>query len=128
MTMAQSDCAFLLPELAAIGDTACRMLDFGEEEELLGEAILLKVKGLIERKQVTNADVVRMALVADVLRVAEETILADDDATEREVAYALPLVREAAQRLSAFRAYYEHWRGLGIELVRGFMKEHRSDK
>jgi Helicase HerA, central domain/AAA ATPase domain len=128
MTEELNDSGFLLPELAAIGHTACRMLDFGEEEELLGEAILLKVKGLIERKQVTNADVVRMALVADVLRVAEETILADEDVSEREVAYALPLVREAAQRLAAFRAYYESWRDLDLDGVRSFMKAHRADK
>jgi hypothetical protein len=69
-----------------------------------------------------------MALVADVLRVAEETILADEAVTDHEVGYALPLVRDAAKRLAAFRAYYEHWRDVGPEGVRGFMKEHRGDK
>jgi Cdc6-like AAA superfamily ATPase len=119
---------FLLPELAAIGDTACKMLALGEEEELLGESILAKVKGLIERKQVTTADVVRMALAADVLRVAEEAILADGTATEAEVGYALPLVRDAAKRLSAFRAFYAHSEEIGPEGLRGFLSDHRGDK
>jgi Cdc6-like AAA superfamily ATPase len=119
---------FLLPELAAIGDTACKMLAHGEEEELLGESILAKVKGLIERKQVTSADVVRMALAADVLRVAEEAILADGTVTEAEVGYALPLVRDAAKRLSAFRAFYAHSEEIGPDGLRGFMSDHRGDK
>lgn len=62
------------------------------------------------------------------MRVAEETILADDTVTEREVEYSLPLVRDAAKRLAKFRQYYEHWRKVGPEGVRGFMKEHRADK
>ena len=118
---------FLLPELTAIGDAVCQMLLLGVEEELLGEAILTKVQALIDRKQVTSADVVRLALVCDGLRVAEEAILADGTVSDVEVGYALPLVREAARRLGTFRAYYASADEIASDGVREFMHAHRAD-
>jgi energy-coupling factor transporter ATP-binding protein EcfA2 len=115
---------FLLPELTSIADAVCQTLQLGVEEELLGESILSKVRGLIERKQVTSEDVVRLAFVCDGLRVAEEAILVDGTVSELEVGYALPLVREAAQRLAPFRAYYAQ---IGPEEVREFMLAHHED-
>jgi energy-coupling factor transporter ATP-binding protein EcfA2 len=115
---------FLMPELTTIGDAICQTLQLGVEEELLGESILSKVRGLIERKQVTSADVVRLALVCDGLRVAEEAILADGTFSELEAGYALPLAQDAAQRLAPFRAYYASIRP---DEVRDFMLDHHKD-
>jgi len=120
--------AFPLPELKVIGDAVCETLQLGSEDELLGDAILSKVRGLIARKQVTSADVVRIALSCDALRVAEEASLLDGSVSELEIRYTLPLVRDAAQRLAAFRAYYAQHIDIGSEGVRGFMDEHQRDK
>ena len=118
---------FPLPELQAIGDAICQMLRLGSEEELLGDAILAKVRTLLARKQVTSEDVVRLALISDALRIAEEAILADGAISEVEVGYALALFRDAAQRLSSFRAYYAHHADVDAEGVRSFVIEHHAD-
>lgn len=128
MNEERSSSAFLLPELAAIGDAVCHMLQLGVEEEILGESILSRVQSLIQQGRVTSGDVVRLALLTDALRVAEEAIMADETISDVEVEYTLPLVQATAKRLSAFREYYAHMREATSDHVREFLETHRPDR
>lgn len=118
---------FPLPELEAIGDSVCEMLQFGVEEELLGPKILARLQGLLATGRVTTADVVRLALLADTLLVAEEAIGADTRVSESEANYVLALAQASAQRLGPFRQFYADLGPIGPGDLNAFMHAHRRD-
>ncbi len=119
---------FLLPELERIGDTVCDTLRLGKEEELLGTHILQRVRAHLKQGRVTSADVVRLALLTDALRVCVEAIEADGQASSGELNYALPLAQAAGKRLASFRDFYADMGETSADNLREFLAAHRKDK
>ncbi|HEY6882382.1 MAG TPA: hypothetical protein VI299_30330, partial [Polyangiales bacterium] len=120
--------SILLPELDRIGDTVCDTLCLGMDEELLGANILQRVQAQLKQGRVTSADVVRLALLTDALRVCVEAIEADGKASDEELGYALALAQSTGKRLASFRDFYADLGETTAENLREFLNAHRKDK
>lgn len=118
---------FLLPELNRIGDTVCEILRFGVDEELLGSSILQRIQGMLSQGRLTSADVVRLALFVDALRITEEAIEADGATSDTELGYVLPLAQAASKRLALFRRFYGDFGETSRDNLREFLTAHGRD-
>ncbi|MET0390975.1 MAG: DUF87 domain-containing protein [Polyangiales bacterium] len=128
MTAVQTTSEFLLPELHAIGDSVTQMFKVGAPEELMSGPVRKKLQGMIDQGRITLEDSAQLAIYCDAVCVAEEAIFADGQASDREVAYAVPLLRAAAGKLSLFRAFYRHAaKHDNPDSLREFMSTHRTD-
>ncbi|HEX4337175.1 MAG TPA: DUF87 domain-containing protein [Polyangiaceae bacterium] len=84
-----------------------RLVDSESSVALFGQTLSKLVARIPSEEQVTPGAVIRLALLNDMLRIAEAAILADGTITDDEISYVEPLVRESLKYLGRFRGAYK---------------------
>lgn len=102
-----------------------RVMDRFTPEHVLGADLSNLVARIPGDDQVTPSAVIRLALLNDLLRIAEQVILADGMLSTDELEYVDPLAREAQKYLGRFRRFY---RDAFDGDVPQFLKQHANDR
>src|SRR5688572_18924664 len=115
----------LVSELSALVDSARRVLALGIEDELLGDLL----PGALRSDDVpdlSGAELVRLALFADALYVAER-VVAPEDPSDAEASYVLALTHAAAPCFAALGRAYARPFPEHLDDARWFVACHRAD-
>lgn len=115
--------AFVHERVQEIGQLVERAAPEGRALDLLEPDVRKKLAPVLQR---APEAVVRLALLADCLVVAQQCMRADGHLTETELAWVGPLVRDAAPYFAKVRAVYDTL-DLEKDGARSFLEAHADD-